>query len=224
MTPRPVVSRRTALQSALGALALGAAAPLLARAGATPAQIEGPFFPTRAQSDTDTDLTQVEGRDARARGERVDVHGQVLDEDGRPVPGALVDVWQANAHGRYAHEADPNPAPLDPGFQGWARLTTDAEGRYRVRTIVPGSYPVRAGWARPPHIHFKVARRGYRELTTQMYFAGHALNDVDHLLLAVPESDRARLLVAFEAAADGADAVPLGRFDLVLARVPDPAA
>lgn len=224
MTPRPVLSRRTALQSALGALALGGAAPLLARASATPAQIEGPFFPIRAQSDTDTDLTHVEGRDGRAQGERVDVHGQVLDEDGQPVAGALVDVWQANAHGRYAHEADPNPAPLDPDFQGWARLTTDAEGRYRVRTIVPGSYPVREGWARPPHIHFKVARRGYRELVTQMYFAGNALNDVDHLLLAVPEPDRARLLVTFQAAAEGADAVPLGRFDLVLARVPEPAA
>jgi protocatechuate 3,4-dioxygenase beta subunit len=221
MTPGPVYSRRTALQSALGALALGGAAPLLAGAGATPAQVEGPFFPIRKQPDTDADLTRIDGRDGRAQGERVDVHGQVLDEDGMPVAGALVDVWQANAHGRYAHEADPNPAPLDPDFQGWARLTTDAEGRYRVRTIIPGSYPVRDGWARPPHIHFKVARRGYRELITQMYFAGNALNDVDRLLLAVPEAERARLVVAFEA---GTDAVALGRFDLVLARVPEPAA
>lgn len=220
MTARPVLSRRTALQSALGALALGSAAPLLARAGATPAQVEGPFFPSRAQSDTDADMTHVEGRDARAQGERVDVHGQVLDEDGQPVAGALVDVWQANAHGRYTHEADPNPAPLDPDFQGWARLTTDAEGRCRVRTIIPGSYPVREGWARPPHIHFKVARRGYRELTTQMYFAGHPLNDADHLLQELPAAERERLVVSFQPDPDGADSIAVGRFAIVLARIP----
>lgn len=221
MPPSPVFSRRTALHSALGALALGGAAPLLAGTGATPAQVEGPFFPIRPQDDTDTDLTRIAGRAGRARGERVDVYGHVRDEAGEPVAGALVDVWQANAHGRYAHEADPNPAPLDPDFQGWARLTTDAEGRYRVRTIIPGSYPVRDGWARPPHIHFKVAKRGFGELITQMYFAGNALNDVDHLLQALPGPERARLVVAFQADPGGVDAVPAGRFDLVLARIPD---
>jgi protocatechuate 3,4-dioxygenase beta subunit len=220
MTTAKTCSRRTALRTALGTLALGGAVPLLARTGITPAQIEGPFFPTAAQADTDADLTRVAGRDGQAQGERVDVHGQVLDEDGEPVAGAVVDIWQANVHGRYAHEADPNPAPLDPDFQGWARLVTTADGRYRVRTIIPGSYPAMAGWQRPPHIHFKVARRGYRELTTQMYFAGQPLNATDRLLQAVPESGRDRLVVAFRTDPDGGQGVAIGRFDIVLARVP----
>jgi protocatechuate 3,4-dioxygenase, beta subunit len=211
------ISRRRLLQTGLGAATMAAAAPLLAAPGITPAQIEGPFFPIRDQADKDIDLTRIEGHANRARGEVIEIGGQVLDADGQPIAGALVDVWQANAHGRYAHEADPNPAPLDPDFQGWARFTTDAEGRWRIRTIKPGAYPVRDGWARPPHIHFKVARRGYRELTTQMYFAGDPLNDADRLLLEVPADQRGRLLVAFSAG--DADRPPQGRFDLVLQAV-----
>lgn len=142
---------------------------------------------------------------------------KVLDEAGQPIADALVDVWQANAHGRYAHERDPNPAPLDEHFQGWARITTDAQGCWRIRTIKPGPYPVGDGWSRPPHIHFKVARRGYIELTTQMYFSGEALNDVDRLLLSVPQAERAGLIVAF--AAQHGDAPPLGHFAIVLGTV-----
>lgn len=78
----------------------------------------------------------------------------MLDEEGKAVGGALVDVWQAKVHGGYDHEADPNPTPLDPNFQGWARFTTDAEGRYRFKTIRPGAYAVSGEWTRPPHIHF----------------------------------------------------------------------
>ena len=177
----------------------------------------GPFFTKKDQADKDRDLTRVMGHSTTARGEVIEVSGRVLDESGSPIAGALVDVWQANAAGRYDHEADPNPAPLDPDFQGWARLTTDAEGRYRIRTIKPGRYPVREGWSRPPHIHFKVARRGFREITTQMYFDGHALNDIDLLWNKLTPEERARVTVAFTAAADGAP--PAGRFDLVLAQV-----
>jgi protocatechuate 3,4-dioxygenase, beta subunit len=216
MSRKNPIHRRAVLKAGL----LAAAATLGGRAfgAATPAQVEGPFYPVRDQPDKDADLTRVEGHAERAAGEVIEVSGQVSDEQGRPVAGALVDVWQANAHGRYAHEADPNPAPLDPNFQGWAQLRTDAEGRYRFRTIVPGAYPAEAGWTRPPHIHFKVARRGYHELTTQMYFAGHPLNEADRLLRAVPEAERSRLLVAFDAApGDGAGA-GRGRFDIVLRR------
>jgi len=213
------ITRRQVLKTTFGAAALAAGGPLMAGVpGVTPAQSEGPFYPTRDQADKDIDLTRIEGHGERAVGEVIEVSGTVLDEDGKAVGGALVDVWQANAHGRYAHEADPNPAPLDPNFQGWARFTTDAEGRYRFTTIQPGAYSVSPEWTRPPHIHFKVARRGYHELTTQMYFAGHELNEADRLLLGLPEAERNRLMVEFGSASAEATP-PHGRFDIVLRRV-----
>ncbi|HMB39205.1 MAG TPA: protocatechuate 3,4-dioxygenase [Wenzhouxiangellaceae bacterium] len=207
-------SRRRVLRGSLGAATLVAGAPLMA--ATTPVQTEGPFFPIHPQPDTDADMTLIEGHSESALGEIVEISGRVLDEDGNPVADALVDVWQANTHGRYAHEADPNPAPLDENFQGWAQLKTDAEGRYRVKTIKPGAYPVMDGWSRPPHIHFKVARRGFHELTTQMYFAGDPLNDVDRLLQSVPQDQRGKLLVDFQPQADD---VPTGVFVLVLGKV-----
>jgi len=214
MTNSPVMSRRKALQVAAAGLAFGVAAPL---AASTPAQIEGPFFPKRPQPEKDADMTRFAGHAHRAKGDVVDIRGQVLDETGLPIAGALVDVWQANAQGRYSHEADTNPKPLDAGFQGWAQLLTDAEGRYQVRTIVPGAYPVDGTWTRPPHIHFKVASRGYRELVTQMYFDGNALNALDKLLLEVPAAERGELMLALGTA--DAQGVRAGRFDLVMKRV-----
>jgi len=209
------VTRRWFLRGSIGAAATVASAPLLA--ATTPRQSEGPFYPVREQRDTDADLARVEGRAERAAGELIEVSGRVLDEDGNPVADALVDVWQANANGRYAHERDRNPAPLDENFQGWGKLQTDAEGRYRFRTIKPGPYPVRPDWSRPPHIHFKVARRGYHELTTQMYFAGDPLNDTDLLLQSVPEPGQRMLIVDFRAAPGGE--AKQGVFDIVLRRV-----
>ena len=211
---KPENVRRRLLKVTFGGAAAIASAPLLA--AVTPSQTEGPFFPNRPQPDTDADMTMIEGRTERALGEIVEVSGQVLDENGDPIADALIDVWQANVHGRYAHERDPNPAPLDPNFQGWAQLVTDAEGRYRFRTIKPGPYLVGEAWSRPPHIHFKVARRGFEELTTQMYFAGDPLNALDRLLQRVPADRRAMLVVDFD---QHADEIPSGVFDLVLGAV-----
>ncbi|MCR9271189.1 MAG: protocatechuate 3,4-dioxygenase subunit alpha [Hyphomonadaceae bacterium] len=185
------VSRRGFLVSGtvLGAgSVVGACAS--ADAGPTPEQTEGPFYPIAEQADKDADLTLVNGRTDRATGVTVFVEGRVLDTDGNPIADAVVDVWQANAAGRYAHERDPNPAPLDPNFQGWAIISTDSEGRYGFKTVKPGAYPVEDDWSRPPHIHFKVSRRGYREVTTQMYFDGEALNDVDRILNALTQEQR----------------------------------
>ena len=207
-------ARRRFLTGAIAAAAAAGSASLLA--AVTPTQTEGPFFPIVDQLDKDADLTRIEGHAQAAEGEVVVVAGRVLDEAGAPIAGALIDVWQANVHGRYSHEADPNPQPLDPNFQGWGKLVTDEEGRYRFRTIIPGAYQVGEAWSRPPHIHFKVARRGFHELTTQMYFADHPLNELDRLLQSVPEDKRGMLVVDFETQADE---VPRGVFDLVLAAV-----
>ncbi len=213
------VSRRTALKLGLGAAATAVAGLVHAQGrSVTPGQVEGPFYPTRDQPDKDVDLTMIEGHDKPAQGEVIVVEGRVTNENGEPVPEALVDIWQANKFGRYAHEGDPNPAPLDPDFQGWGQVLTDADGRYRFKTIKPGAYGAMEGWTRPPHIHFKLARRGYHELTTQMYFAGEPLNDTDRLLQALPVNERGRLVVAFQRDADSHD-VRHGQFDIVLRAV-----
>lgn len=219
MTSKSGISRRTAIKYGLGAAA-GALAGLAHTQPrtVTPAQAEGPFYPVKDQPDKDLDLTRIAGHGKTAQGDVIVVEGRVSSESGEPLAGALVDVWQANKFGRYAHERDPNPAPLDPDFQGWGQVLTDAEGHYRFRTIKPGAYGALDDWTRPPHIHFKAARRGYHELTTQMYFAGEPLNGRDRLLQALTQDEQARLVVAFDAGDDPHD-VPHGRFDIVLRAV-----
>ena len=209
-------SRRTIIKASVGLAA--SAVPVTAMSGpaeVTPANPEGPFYPKHEQLDKDTDLTLIKGHTERAQGQIIRVTGQVLDEEGKPVEGALVDIWQANAHGRYHHEDDPATAPEDPNFQGWGMVKTDAEGRYAFTTIKPGAYKVDESWKRPPHIHYKVSRRGFHEITTQMYFAGEALNETDRLLQSVPEDVRDLLTVKFHETDD----VPHGHFPIVLAKV-----
>ncbi len=126
----------------------------------------------------------------------------MLDEDGRPVPQTLVEVWQANAAGRYTHAKDNNPAPLDPNFSGAGRTLTDAEGRWRFITIMPGAYP----WPnhynawRPRHVHFSLFGQNFlTRLITQMYFPGDPLHALDPVLNAVPDPrGRERLLCKFD--------------------------
>jgi protocatechuate 3,4-dioxygenase beta subunit len=146
----------------------------------TSEQVTGPFYPLRLPSDQDADLSVIADRPARALGTVVVLSGRVTNRRGEPVPNAEIDIWQANAAGRYTHPGDDNPQPIDPNFDGYARLRTDAEGHYRVKTIKPGAYPVPgvAGWLRPPHIHFDVRGRESR-LVTQMYFEGEELNAKD---------------------------------------------
>jgi protocatechuate 3,4-dioxygenase beta subunit len=146
----------------------------------TPGQILGPFYPVKP-FDQNADLTKVPGRPGRAEGQILNVMGRVLNLKGEPVRNSKIEVWQANAHGRYTHPDDTNPAPLDPNFEGSAVLTTDSEGRYRFKTVKPAAYPVGPDIIRPAHIHFEVY--GQQDtLVTQMYFEGDPYNNTDSFL------------------------------------------
>ena len=124
-------SRRSILKAGAGIAASAVSATVMAKpAELTPANPEGPFYPKHEQLDKDSDLTLIEGHTERAQGQVIRITGEVVDEEGKPVEGALVDIWQANTHGRYHHEDDPATTPVDPDFQGWGMVKTDAEGRY----------------------------------------------------------------------------------------------
>jgi len=193
-------SRRLVLRAglAIGGLAIGTPLRLVHAQQAlrpTAMEIIGPFYPVPKPSDTDTDLTQIAGRTERAQGQVLYVTGRVVTRTGEPVPGAVMEVWQANAVGRYAHPSERNPAPEDPNFQGYARLVTDSEGKYSFKTIKPGGYPTsRPGWSRPPHIHFDITGKINR-LVTAMYFEGDPLNEQDLVLKAsfAPQTQMAGL-------------------------------
>ncbi len=214
---RPVrcLSRRSLLAGlTAGTVVLAAGRTAKAACALTVPQNEGPFFPTVVQ-DHDWDLTHVSGGSGRATGEVIEVTGRVRDARCRPVSGCVIEVWQANVHGRYDHPQDfPRGRPLDPNFQGYARLASGNDGAYRFVTIIPGSYPAMADWIRPPHIHFKARTASNPPLTTQMYFAGHPLNGKDRLLAPLSAEGRASLEVAFDAAR--ADGVRIGTFNLTL--------
>jgi protocatechuate 3,4-dioxygenase, beta subunit len=159
----------------------------------TPDQILGPFYPVTQAPDAIDDLTRLPGRSGRAQGDILNVMGRVLNIQGEPVRGAKLELWQANARGRYAHPADKNPTPLDPNFDGAAVLRTDAEGRYRFKTIMPGAYRAGTNTMRPPHIHFRLVGK-YDEFVTQMYFQDEALNDQDRFLQSTLPDERSLLI------------------------------
>ncbi len=145
------------------------------------------------------------------------VRGSVFDTRGQPLDDVLVDIWQANHFGRYSHPKDNSAAPLDPNFQGWGLTKTNAEGRYGLKTIKPGAYriPAAGGFGqRCRHIHFKVSRPGFEDLTTQMYFDGDPLID-DDLVMAKTPPELRHLLIA-HSTTDEVTRLSLYRFDLVL--------
>jgi protocatechuate 3,4-dioxygenase beta subunit len=198
-----------------GAALLATGRAARAACALTPTQTEGPFYPVAIGED-DGDLTRVSGGSGRAAGEVIEVSGQVLDARCRPLPDSIIEVWQANMHGLYDHPRDlPRGRVFDPNFQGYARLTADRDGRYRFVTIVPGAYPAANDWVRPPHIHFKVHAPSNRSITTQMYFAGHPLNDQDRILAQLSGAERASVEVVFDTTR--ADGVRNGTFNPVLA-------
>jgi protocatechuate 3,4-dioxygenase beta subunit len=168
--------------------------------------------------DTDNDLTRQHA--AEPIGERIVVSGQVFDEGGRPIPQALVEIWQCNASGRYAHAIDDHPAPLDPNFTGAGRALTDADGRYQFTTIKPGAYPWRNhpnAW-RPAHIHFSLFGLNFTSrLVTQMYFPNDPLFAHDPIFKSIPdERARQRLVSAFDLELTRPEWALGYRFDIVL--------
>ncbi|WP_439572203.1 protocatechuate 3,4-dioxygenase subunit beta [Phreatobacter sp.] len=166
----------------------------------TLSELTGPVYGHDGVRDTDADLTVQHA--GEPQGERIIVAGRVLDEDGRPVPNALVELWQANAAGRYVHVRDQHPAPLDPNFTGAGRCVTGEDGRYRFVTVKPGAYPWRNhhnAW-RPAHIHFSVFGPSFlSRLVTQMYFPGDPLFPFDPIFNGIPDqAARERLIARFD--------------------------
>jgi protocatechuate 3,4-dioxygenase beta subunit len=181
-------------------------------------EVTGPAFGTDRVTTADADLTR-QHRGAPL-GERIIVHGRVLDGDGRPVPETLVEVWQANAAGRYAHRVDRHDTPLDENFTGAGRCLTGRDGRYRFTTIRPGAYPWRNhhnAW-RPAHIHFSVFGQAFvQRLITQMYFPGDPLFGQDPIFNAIrDERARQALVSTFDLDETVPEWALAFRFDIVL--------
>ncbi len=184
----------------------------------TLSETTGPVFGHSAVGAGDSDLTRQHG--GEPLGERIIVSGRVLDEDGRPVPHTLIEIWQANAGGRYVHVRDQHSAPLDPNFTGAGRALTDAEGRYRFVTVKPGAYPWRNhhnAW-RPAHIHFSLFGPSFlSRVITQMYFPGDPLFKYDPIFQSITDAQvRDRLVSRFDLATTEPEWALGYQFDIVL--------
>jgi protocatechuate 3,4-dioxygenase beta subunit len=182
--------------------------PILA--GRTPDQILGPFFPVGQQPDTSGDLTHG----GRAEGRILYLSGRLTTLAGAPVAGARIEIWQANAHGKYLHPNDDNPAPVDPNFQGFAVLTSGADGGYRLKTVCPKAYPTSPTTVRPAHIHFRITGRR-EQFVTQLYFKGDPWNDSDPFLQSARRKEA--LIIDPQPAPPPAEPGAVqARFDIVL--------
>ncbi len=208
------VTRRALVGSGLaaGALAAGPGRALAALV-ATPRQTTGPFYPVEIPLDADNDLVTVKGRPEPAAGQVTHIFGKVFAPDGRPIPGAEVQIWQCDARGYYHHPRDRG-GQADPNFQGFGTAVTDAEGVYRFRTIRPAPYT-----GRTPHIHFAVLGRDFDSLVTQMYVRGEPRNERDGLFRSIRDpAQRESVLVALEPAPEVEAGALGGTFDLVIGK------
>jgi len=175
------IKRRNFIKTAiLGSLASVLTAKAQANM-ATPRDAQGPFYPITPQKDKDADLTKVKGKSGTAKGQVIEIFGQVLDQDLNPIEDVTIDLWQANTFGKYHHPHDDSEAPIDENFQSWAILQSGTEGKFRFKTVMPGAYPLNSPDQRTPHIHFKISKFGYHSLLTQLYFPDQPLNDKDGL-------------------------------------------
>ena len=169
----------------------------LTRLTVTPPQIEGPFYPYEYPSEMDTDLVRLGTDDAPALGQLVHLSGILRAPSGRPIRGAMVELWQADAKGKYRHPADTAPPARDPKFQGYGRTVTDQAGRFTFRTIRPPAYLIDPAGTdrRAPHFHLAISTRGVRRLTTQLYIEGEPLNDTDAWLHMVADATQRASLI-----------------------------
>jgi protocatechuate 3,4-dioxygenase beta subunit len=184
---KSLVPSRRALIVTAGASLLPLRPSLAAGLVVTPPQTEGPFYPTSFPTDMDNDLVQVRGQAAQAMGTVLHLEGRVLDLNGRPVEGALVEIWQCDAQGFYDHPRQPGRERRDSAFQGYGRMLAAAGGRYSFRALKPVAYP-----GRTPHIHFKVATASGGLLTSQFYIAGEPGNERDGVFRAAARDPRQR--------------------------------
>ena len=211
LVPSIFAARRRVLAVLGGAIACAAALPLRAQGlpRPTPAQAEGPFYPTSIPADHDANLTQVAGHSAPAKGLRLYFGGRVLTRNGQPQAGAVVELWQCDVFGRYHHAGDEG-SPRDVGFQGYGATNTDAEGRYAFKTIRPVVYS-----GRVPHLHLKVRAPGGAALTTQIYIEGDA-TDNDPVLTWSPKGTREQLTMVLVPIPGREPGALTGTFDVVL--------
>lgn len=201
-----MISRRKAVLGLVASTGLSSPAAAVVR---TPKQTAGPFYPKVLPSESDADLVRI-GTGPAATGQEIEITGRLLGLDGRPISGGIVELWQANAYGRYSNSRAASIGPLDPNFQGYGVVQTDDEGRYRFLTIKPGEYP-----GRTPHLHFKIGGPGFKSLTTQMYFADEPGNERDFVRKQIRDPEaRESVTVAFAPSAKAG--VVSGKFDIVV--------
>lgn len=211
MTSRNRSDRRRFLATTAAGLAMYPVCSLAEALKRTPGEALGPYYPVAQRLPHTHDMTHPAGAKGTATGELLHISGRVLARDGRPVPLARIEIWQANAAGRYNHPSDRSGLALDENFQGAAEFETDAEGRYAFRTVKPGPYPGEHGM-RTRHIHYQVTGR-YDRLVTQAYFPGEPLNATDFFLSH--ETRPQDLMLRFAQAVPGG-AAHEATFDLVL--------
>lgn len=222
-----LISRRQAVSTALWSVPLlavpGIAGSSIAGSASasvacpsTAAQSEGPFYPV-TPFETRSNLIRTTGSAGRPQGRPIIVTGRLTDIGCNPLANAEVQLWQADAQGRYNHPGESSGKPLDAGFLYWGKAKTDSQGNYRFVTILPAAYSVGGSWMRPPHIHFKFRAGGAGGLTTQMYFPGQALNDRDYLLQRVSRGSRGALIARQDSSGSGnAAGLPVYRFDVAV--------
>ena len=198
--------RRRIIMATCGLLAAATATA----APFTPRQSAGPFYPADLPLDDDNDLIHVAGESVVARGQAADVRGRLLDRNGKPLHGVRIEIWQCDANGRYRHPRDPGRREIDPGFQGFGHIVSDAQGRYRFLTIRPVPYP-----GRTPHIHVAVYPRGERPFVTQLYVDGETRNADDFLYRRIPVEQRPLVTAAFEPTTSGGVELS-ARWDIVI--------
>ncbi|QGJ68529.1 Intradiol ring-cleavage dioxygenase [Planctomycetales bacterium 10988] len=214
--PQLITNRRQMLQLAGGAMASGSLMPQLLHADQvqTPSATEGPFYPIPAiekQRYCDHDLTRLSPESPQSLGDIIALKGTVKNLQGEPISGAVVEIWQTNAHGKYSHPRDRRNAPMDPNFQYWGRAIADEEGKYEFLTIRPGKYP-----GRTLHIHTKIFAPSGRTLTTQIYFEDEpSLNQKDGIYRRLSRAEKENVTLDFAKTSESPD-IPLGHFAVIL--------